>query len=129
MPKIRAIQKGAVKHSTASAARATPGDFTLRDNHDDSCTVLGTDAQGMTLDISTVASLQVESSDPSVVDVDPAAGMTYQIYARKPGTAVITAVVTWADGTVGPFTIADPIVVSGGGTAGLVITHGTPMVR
>jgi hypothetical protein len=105
-----------------------PG-FALQDNQDDSVSVMGADAAGASVDIATVATLTAVSDNPSVLTVDAPVGMSVQYHGKGPGNANVTLVATWNDGSMGPFTITDPVSVSGGPATNIVITHGPPTVR
>jgi hypothetical protein len=104
--------------------------FTLQDNGDDTFTVLGADGAGNTLDISGVATMTVTSDNLAFLTVDPPVGMTSAMHAVGPvGTCNLTAVATWTDGSVGPFTFVLPIVLATGGPTGIQIQPGTPTVH
>lgn len=128
--KLAHMSSGALKANKGAAVVA----FNLQDNGDDTFTVLGTNAAGNTLDISTLATLTAVSDTPATVTVDPPVGMTSAIHAAvpapKPGaTANITLVATWNDGSVGPFTITWPIGITAGGATGITVVPGTPTVH
>lgn len=117
----------------AGAGAAPVVDFQFLDNQDDTCTVLGVDGAGNTLDISTVATLTPApaSSDTSIVTVDAPTGMTFAIHATgklsTPGTPVNIAVTaTWNDGSLGPFSFTLPVDVITGGPTGIQVIPGAP---
>lgn len=110
-------------------AKAAGSAFNLQDNQDGTVTVFGVDAAGAQVDISSVATLTVKSSDDTVYKVDTPTGMTYAEHGVKPGSATATIVATWNDGSMGPFSIDDPVTVSGGPAVGLTVVHGTPVPR
>jgi fructose 1,6-bisphosphatase len=109
---------------------AAVSDFKLVDNGDDSLTVMGVDKGGNDSDLTGLVDVAWSSSDPTIVTVD-ATGVTSAMHAvgpiSVPGTpVVITAVVTWKDGSVGPFTGTMPVDVIGGAAVGLKIVPGVP---
>lgn len=114
---------------------ATPVvDFQFIDNGDDSCTVFGVDGAGNQADISAVATLAVTSSDTTVVTVDAPTGMTFVMHAVGKLTAAgspiqITAVATWNDGSLGPFSFSLPVDVVAGAISGVTIVPGTPTMH
>ncbi len=136
-PKATTVKKSSLRG--ASPKKASAGatvDFQFVDNGDSTCTVLGVDAGGNTLDISAVATLTPAptSSDTALVTVDPPSGMTFAMHAvgplSTPGTPVnITAVATWNDGSIGPFTFTLPVDVIAGGPTGIQIVPGPVTVR
>ncbi len=134
-PKCTLVKKSAVRK--AARAPHAPGgpvvDFQFTDNEDSTCTVQGVDAGGNPVDISSVATIAVTSSDPATVSVDPPSGMTFTIHGLKPSTAgspvQITVTATWNDGSLGPFTFILPVDVTGTAATGLIVTPGTPVVR
>ncbi len=132
MPTIRLVktQKG-VKATVLkkAAVGAPPTTDLIMDNQDQSFTLQGVDVQGAPVDISGVATIVVTSDAPTIFSVDPPAGMTVQGHALLPGTANLTFVATFTAGGIGPFTITQPITVSGSAATGLVVTPGTPGVR
>ena len=90
-------KRSASARSVARAARGSAvASFQLQDNGDDTCTVLGVDAAGNALDISSVATLTPPptSSDTTILTVDPPTGMTFNMYATgklsTPGSPVVT---------------------------------------
>jgi hypothetical protein len=122
-----------MKAAKRAAAGAVPVAYTILDTQDGSFTIQGTDSAGDVIDISTVATLTVTSSDPTAVSVDPPVGMKFAVHALKAtvvGTPlVLTITATWNDGSIGPFTISQPVDVTAGGVSGLLITPGTPTIR
>lgn len=134
MPTVKSVQKSAAKVGAAGSpkklkAGAGLSDFQIQDNQDDTFTVGGVDAGGAPVDISGVATLTATSGDPSVMTVDPPAGMVATAHALKPGTVTLTFIATWTDGSVGPFTIDQPVSVTGSAATGLTVTPGTPTIR
>lgn len=140
MAKVSLVKKSA--SAGKKVMKASPGvklgEFQIQDNQDSTCTVFGVDAAGAQLDISAVATLTPapSSSDPATVTVDPPTGMTFVMHAvgplTTPGTPVlITAVATWNDGSIGPFTFDLPVEVQKSPSAigGIVIVPGTPTIR
>jgi hypothetical protein len=139
-PTIRLTKKSALGKMTAKAAGSkSVSDFVFVDNEDDTVTVMGIDAGGATVDISSVATLTPvpTSSDPSTISLDPPVGMTFKMHGLKPsvpGTPVqITATATWnpvpAQTVPGPFSFVLPCDVTGGPAVGIVIKPGTPITR
>jgi hypothetical protein len=108
---------------------AAPVGFTFQDNQDATFTVMGTDSAGASVDISAVATLTAASDNTAVLTVDSVVGMGSTIHGLTPGSANLTLVATWTDGSVGPFTITVPINVSGTAATGLTVTFGSPTVR
>lgn len=103
-----------VMRNSVLAGRTVVFDFTLASNGDDVCTVKGVDKAGNQVDISAVATIAVTSSDPTIVTVDAPIGATFAMHATgklsTPGSPVtITAVASWKDGSVGPFTFTLPV--------------------
>ncbi len=113
----------------AARGQAKAGDFSLLDNEDDTGTVNGVNAAGNPVDISNVATITVTSDNPAVLSVDPPQGTTFKVHGATPGTCNLSIVATWNDGTVGPFTITEPMTVSAGGPTGVKVDWGTPTVR
>ena len=134
-PKATFVKKSALKGAPAKAKAGAVVDFQIVDNGDTTCTVMGVDAAGATLDISAIASLTPAptSSDPTLVTVDAPAGMTFGMHAVKisvPGSPVqVTATATWNDGSIGPFTFTLPVDVIAGGATGITIVVGPVTVR
>lgn len=106
---------------------AAPGDFGLVVGNDAGTlvTVNGTDAAGDIVDISTVATLAVTSSDESVATVT-VSGMQYTIKTLKAGSVSFHSTATWNDGSAGPFSVDDPCEVATGPVTGLIVKHGNP---
>lgn len=131
MAKITLVKKSAQRKAAGRAAKGLAiVDFQLQDNGDDTFTVLGVDAGGNTADISSIATLTATSDNPSVLTVDTPVGMTSAMHAVGPlGSANITAVATWNDGSIGPFTVTLPVTVIAGPVTGVVIVPGTPTVH
>jgi hypothetical protein len=130
VPNVKLVKKSAAPQGRMKAAKAGAAvDFQIVDNEDDTFTVGGVDAAGAPVDISSVATLDATSGDPSVMSVDPPAGMVVTAHALKPGSVTLTFTATWNDGSIGPFTIDQPVSVTGGPATGLIVTPGTPTVR
>jgi hypothetical protein len=125
-PKMRAAAPGAPRKA------ATGTDFIIQDDETGTCTVFGVDSTGAQVDISAVATLAVTSSDPTKLSVAAPVGMTFAetaVAVSMPGTSVVlTAVATWNDGSLGPFTITLPCDVVAGPVTGLVIVPATPTI-
>ena len=101
--------------------------FSLADNGDDTCTVLGDDKAGNQTDISALATITVTSDNPSVLTVDPPIGVTFAMHAVGPiGAANVTVVATWNDGSIGPFTFTLPVTTILGATNAIEIVPGVP---
>lgn len=119
--------------STAKALApgdAAPSAFVLVDNQNDTCTVIGVDAAGNQVDISAVASISVASDDPGVLLVGAPSGMTFKMTAAGPlGSANVTVIATWNDGSVGPFNFTLPVSVVAGQATGVKIAPGTPVAN
>jgi hypothetical protein len=132
--KCTLTKKSAMKKSAMAPHAAGPViDFQLVDNEDSTCTVLGVDSVGNTVDISAVATLTPppSSSDPAILTVDLPNGMTFAVHAvgplSTPGTPVtVTVTATWNDGSKGPFTFDLPVDVVAGGATGIMVVPGTP---
>lgn len=130
MSSVKCIQSGSKAGSLAvQKAAKDPTPDILIDNQDQSFTLNGVDSQGASVDISTLATITAESDNTDVITVDPPAGMTVQGHAVLPGTATITFVATFNDGSIGPFTVDLPVTVTAGGPTGLIVTPGTPTIR
>lgn len=99
----------------------------IMDNEDESYTIGATDSTGGDVDITGVATLTANSSNVTVMTVDPASGFTVQTHALSAGTCVLTFVASWNDGSK-TLTIDWPQTVTGTAT-GLKVTPGTPVVR
>ena len=82
MAEIKLIKKSDNKKAAAAAPHKRgdppPASYNLQDNQDGSFTILGVDAAGAQVDISTVASLTPApiSTNTDVLTVDAPAGMT-----------------------------------------------------
>ncbi len=113
------------------AGDAPTSDYALQDNQDGSVTVMGVDSAGAVVDISAVATLTPAptSDNTAVLTVGTPTGMTCPYSGVAPGNATVTLTATWNDGSVGPFTITDPCVVSGSAAVGLTVTHSPPTIR
>jgi hypothetical protein len=134
MASVKCIKASSVTRKSAAPAgaakpKAAPGVFVLLDNEDDTFTVMGVDAGGNQVDISTVATLTVSSDAPTILTVSPPVGMTSAVQAVGPtGAANVICVATWNDASIGPFTLNQPITVSGTAATGLVVNFGTPTI-
>lgn len=135
-PTVKLVKKSAgLKKATAPVHGPvkTTTDLLLFDNQDDTATVQGVDAGGNPVDISSVATITVSSSDTASLTVATPVGMTFSFSALKPtvvGTPVnVTVTATWSDGSVGPFVVTLPVDITGTVATGLVVTPGTPTVR
>ena len=133
--KLMKATKGAAPRTVKSlkVGAAAPGDFVLFDNQDDTFSVEAVDAAGNPLDISSVATLGVTSSDTSKMTVDAPTGMTVAGHALAPTVAgspiTLTFTATWNDGSVGPFSFVLPVDITGTVATGLTVTPGTPTTR
>lgn len=127
---VTCVKKSKAPRIPIKKAASTPVvGFTLIDNEDCSFTVFGVDAAGNQLDISALATLAVSSDTVAVLTVATPVGMTGIMTAVGPaGTANLTLVATWNDGSVGPFTILWPITVTAGPATGVVVVPGVPTV-
>lgn len=127
VPKITPVVKSAAK--PVSSKKAAPAVFTMLDNEDDSFTVMGVDAGGNPVDISSVATLTVTSDTPTIATVSSPVGMTSEVTAVGPtGSLNLICVATWNNGSIGPFTITQPVTISGGPAVGLTVEFETPTV-
>jgi len=133
MATVSLAKKSAAKKMAAPGVKAAGDAYILLDNEDGSVAVQGTDSAGNPVAIDAVATITATSSDPTVVAVDPPAGMKFVLHALKPtppGTpAKVTIVATWNDGSAGPFTFTLDCAVSGTVAAGLTVTLSDPVVR
>jgi hypothetical protein len=126
---VSLIKKSAVKKATGVKAGPVVN-FNLVDNGDDTCTVLGVDKAGNPAPIDTLATITVTSDNTAILTVDPPVGVTFAMHAVGPlGSANVTAVATWNDGSVGPFTFTLPVTIVAGAVSGVVIQPGTPTVH
>jgi hypothetical protein len=130
VPTVKLVKKSALK-SAKPGAKAAPGMFSIVDNGDDTFTVGGVDAGGNPVALaSPPVTITAVSDNTSVLTVDPPVGVGSAIHAVGPvGSANLTIVATWSDGSDGPFTIVQPITVAGGAATGLSITFGTPTIH
>lgn len=116
--------KAAKRHAVGAPA---PGEYGLQIDEDGGVTVMGVNSAKELVDISGVATLAAtSSSDPSILSVDPPVGMSCAYHAQGVGKAVVNLVATWSDGSVGPFTFADPCDVDKNAIRGAQVTHTTP---
>ena len=132
-PKVKLVKKGAMKAAAKASAAGPVVDFVLQDNQNDTVTILGADAAGNPVDISSVATLTAVSSDPTKVTVSTPSGMTATETAVGPLTVAgspvaVSFTATWNDGSLGPFTVVDSVDVVNSPAGGVVIQHGTPTV-
>jgi len=126
---IKLMKKSALRMKGA-AGPAKAGEFILVDNEDDTFDVMGADSVGNPVDISAVATITASSDNTSVLTVDPPTGMSSAMHAVGPlGSANVTVVATWNDGSLGPFTAALPVSVVAGPANSVVIVPGTPTVH
>jgi hypothetical protein len=117
----------------ATKGAAAPVSLVLIDNENDSCDVMGTDAAGNLVDISSVATLvPVPTSDnTAIITVSPPNAMNFMISAVGPvGSANVVATATWtnAAANIGPFSFSLPVSVVAGGPTGITIVPGVPTV-
>jgi hypothetical protein len=134
MAKAKSVKLAKKSGKQAVAPKKAAGpvtDFVFMDNQDDTCTVNGVDAAGNPVDISSVATIAVNSGDTTTVTVDPPTGMTFAMHATGKLTAsgspcLISVTATWNDGSVGPFSFTLPVDVVAGPATGVVIIPGTP---
>ncbi len=129
MATVKLVKKSSHLKSAAKGAKLKAGDFLLTDAEDGSYTVTGADAAGASVDISAVATITADSDNAAVLTADLPTGMTGAVHGLTPGTANLTIVATWGDGSVGPFTITVPCTVTTGPVTGLVVEFGPPTIR
>jgi hypothetical protein len=140
MPKMQMAAKPIVKKSHAkrgavpqkAGPKAAVVGFQAQDNEDSTYTVFGVDAAGAQVDISGIASMTISGGQPPSVTNDPPQGMTALFHFAPPptnGPVNFTVEVTWNDGSVGPFTIDQPVTVTAGQVTGVIGTFGTPVIR
>lgn len=127
--KVSLVKKSAAPRMASRGAKAADQAAILQDNQDQTVTVFGVDAGGAQVDISSVATLAVTSSDPAILTVDAPNGATFAHHGVAPGEAKVEIVATWSDGSVGPFTIDLPVTVTGSPVSGLQVLLGTPTSR
>lgn len=101
--------------------------FNLVDNGSGSYTVMGVDAAGNQVDISSVATLAAVSDTPAVIAAGVTSGMTFSVTAGTPPPAIgasakITLTATWNDGSVGPFSTTVTGTIQAGNVVGIVVT-------
>lgn len=124
---MQKAQRGAAVGAVQAKVGDVADSFVLEDNQDGSFTVFGVSKAGNKVDISSVATLAVTSSDPAIVTVDAPEGMRVATHAVGPtGSVTLTITATWNDGSVGPFSIDLPGTVMGGPVSGLIVDFGTP---
>jgi hypothetical protein len=135
-PKVKMLKKSKLTTKAKLHVEGAPApvSFAIIDNEDDTVTVSGVDAAGDMIDISAVATLDTPvSSDPTMVTADAPVGMTFKEHAIVVGSPTVTVTATWNDGSLGPFSYTDNLTItappSPGPVTGLVITHGTPVIR
>jgi hypothetical protein len=99
------IVKRLAKAPTMAKPGAAVGDVILLDNGSGSFTVVGVDAAGNTLDLSSTFTITVTSSDTTKVTVSVPTGMIFTATAVGPlGTGIALNVTATANaGTPGPF--------------------------
>lgn len=125
------VKQSALRGTTPKkvAASAVAG-FNLVEGTGDDVTVGFVDSAGNPVTPASLPTLTDSSDTPTVITVAEPNGLTFHETAVGPvGSANITVVATWADGSVGPFTITYPDTVTAGPAGGLVINHGTPTVN
>jgi len=122
------MKKGAMRMGASMKAKMgdpAPVAFVLVDNGDSTFSVMGADAVGNAVDISSVASLAASSDTPTVVTVDPPTGMTFGVHAVGPiGSAKISVTATWNDGSLGPFSAEVDVTTATGPAGSIVVTPG-----
>jgi hypothetical protein len=128
---VELVKKGAAsaKLLKASAAAGPVVGYQILDNGDATFTIFGKDSAGNRIDISGVATAAATSDAPTIVTVDAPVGMTSAIHAVGPvGSANLTVVATWTDGSLGPDTLVQPVttVANPASVTGLDIQFGTP---
>jgi hypothetical protein len=120
-----------------AGVKALPGAFGILPGQSDSFTVVGLDAAGNPVDLSSVASLSnLVSENTAILTVDPAVGMTSTCHTITTapggvpavGSTDVDATATWTDGSDGPFSIVQPVVVAVGPAGSLGIQFGTPVI-
>ena len=131
MATVKLVKKSAMKAAAKPGAKAAPATFNIVDNGDDTFTVGGVDAGGNPVALaSPPVTITCVSDNTSVLTVDPPVGVGSAIHAVGPvGSANLTIVATWSDSSDGPFTIVQPVTVTGGAAAGLTITFGVPTIH
>jgi hypothetical protein len=114
-----------------AAAGAGAAGANIQDNQDSTITTLGVTASGADVDISSVATEVITSSDPTIASVGTAVGMTAPFSGLKAGTCTFTIVATWTDGSVAPQTLVVTVTVSAkpDPVTGLAVTFGPVTVR
>lgn len=129
VPKGKSFMKASVQ---AKRGDPTPASFELHTTEDGGVTIFGVNDQSNQVDLTNVVTLTVTSSDPTVATASTPTGTTFIESGVKVGSTIFTITATWNDGSVGPFSILDPVDVTlpaPGPVTGLVLVHGTPTVR
>lgn len=128
--KVSLTKKSHSKFAAAKPGAKAAGDvFVFQDNEDSTCTVFGVDAAGAQVDISSVASLSVVSSDPTIATVDTPVGATFKLSGVLPGNVTIGVTATWNDGSIGPFSFDLPVECKAGPANSIIVIPGTPIPR
>jgi hypothetical protein len=124
-----------VSFAAASVAKATKADFKagtpvpfdIMDNGDQSYTLFGRSAAGNRVDITGLVTVTAVSDNTAALTVDPPTGPKVQTHAIGPvGTANVANVVTWNDGSVGPFSIDLVATIKAGAATGLDVVFDQP---
>ena len=96
-------------------------------------TVFGLDTLGNPVDVSPVAEMTDTSSTLTTLTVtEPVAPatMTASLSAVAPGTSTITAVITWLDGSQGPYTVTSLVTITSdpNKVSGFAFNFSTPTI-
>ncbi len=126
---VSLVKKSSLKKMAATGAKAANQAAVIADNQDNTATVMGVDAAGAPVDISSVATLTATSDNPLVLTVDAPTGSTFAFHGLAPGTCNINITATWNDGSIGPFNLVLPATVTSGPATGIQVDLGTPTSR
>ena len=136
--KCLAFKKSGMKAMAKAPLKASPNDFGLVDNGDETASIVGVDAAGNPAPLDpAVFTLTIASDTPAVVTVDNT-GLTFGEHAAVPAPAVnatagitvtVTGTVPWADGTTTPKTLNWTDTILAGPAANVAIQRGPVSVH
>jgi hypothetical protein len=127
---VKLVQKATMPRTAAAAApkKADPGAFVIVDNGSGDFQVMGADAAGFPVDISSVATITSVSQDAGKLTANVTGANTFHVAGVAPGSGVIVLVTaTWNDGSIGPFSVNQPFDITGGPAVGITVTPLPPV--